>query len=209
MKLFPSTSRIAAGSISPRSGASRLPRRSFQYANSLRVVAVFTGRVLSHLGSCPRRPCLRSGHRRADRRVVTDWEQKACRLPIRTARAAVSVKARPRLAARRGKPRVRPDHDLKPGRQEDVTKGGPKALPCFLPRLAPPRRSGAVPVLAFLRGLHHGRIGVDIFTEESVEPLRAIAIGPTPSVARRSRTTLSSSAFGVSRWSRSTISRGV
>src|SRR3979411_959934 len=43
MKLSPRTFRMAPGSMSPRSGASRLPRRSFQEANNLLVDALFMG----------------------------------------------------------------------------------------------------------------------------------------------------------------------
>src|SRR3979411_1668717 len=43
MKLSPRTFRMAPGSMSPRSGASRLPRRSFQEANNLLVEALFMG----------------------------------------------------------------------------------------------------------------------------------------------------------------------
>src|SRR6266849_10235402 len=169
MKLLPSTSRIAPGSMSPRSGASRVPRRSFQYANNLRVGAVFTGQPCLILGS-PAPPMSPIG---TAARGFSPFDEEGAEAVPRAMCAArggkvavVSVKTRPRLAARRGAPSV--PRDLKPGRREDVTKGGPT------------KPSLALSAAAFLRlllrnvgGLHQHGIGRDVLTEERVELLDA------------------------------------
>src|SRR5260370_40066130 len=119
MKLLPSTSRIAPGSMSPRSGASRVPRRSFQYANNLRVGAVFTGQPCLILGS-PAPPMSPIGTAARGFSPFDEEGAEAVPRDLGAARdgnaTAISLKTRPLFGARRGA------HSgaggLKPGRRE-------------------------------------------------------------------------------------------
>ena len=65
MKVSPSARRIGPGSISPRSGAIRGPRRSFQYSNTWRLDACFIASPCLIFAHAPARPCPLSGHLRA------------------------------------------------------------------------------------------------------------------------------------------------